>query len=90
MDSANGDGAVLSILATIGIGIGKRERKVMVSFRGIQTVAFMKNCRKIGRGLFPKNSTLDFRPSATKLGRPYGVTSASSWRTPPPTIPLAF
>ena len=28
-----------------------------------------------------------FRPSATKSGRPYGVTSASlslSWRTPPP------
>ncbi len=26
-----------------------------------------------------------FGPSATKPGRPYGVTSVLSWRTPPPT-----
>ena len=33
-----------------------------------------------------EHEDLIFRPSATKSGRPYGVTSASSllWRTPPP------
>ncbi len=63
----------------------EKKPEVEVEAAGQKTKrALLRTTQCVSEG--DRDSPAVFRPSATKSGRPYGVATASSWRTPSPWL----